>query len=100
MRRLLGPIGLAVAMLAIAGCGDGSRVASGGEAPADAYGRYTASAMVLESPDHGPQLCAWAGLTRRGPPQCGGPDIVGWDWESVTGRRPFHDHQGGAVRRV
>lgn len=44
--------------------------------------RYTASATVLESRDHGPQLCL-GGVATSLPPQCGGPDIVGWDWSLV-----------------
>jgi len=37
---------------------------------------------VLESPQHGPQLCS--GVDLSFPPQCSGPDIVGWDWSTVT----------------
>ena len=44
--------------------------------------RYTVSATVLESPDHGPQLCH--AVAESLPPQCGGPDVVGWDWASVA----------------
>lgn len=43
---------------------------------------YAASTTVLESPDHGPQLCLGGVLTSL-PPQCGGPDVVGWDWDAV-----------------
>lgn len=45
---------------------------------------YTATSTVLESPDHGPQLCL-GGVAESYPPQCGGPDIEGWDWAAVTG---------------
>ena len=44
--------------------------------------RYAAVAMVLESPEHGPQLCL-GGVLESLPPQCGGPDVVGWDWSAV-----------------
>ncbi len=37
----------------------------------------------LGSP-HGPQLCVGPIRTSL-PPQCGGPDIVGWDWNAVPG---------------
>jgi hypothetical protein len=82
---------------AVAGCGTPMAVA---EAPpaassaapaavagernlvADAYaGRYRAAVTVLESPGHGPQLCS--SVAESLPPQCGGPDIVGWDWTAV-----------------
>jgi hypothetical protein len=36
---------------------------------------------VLESPDHGPQLCYV--VAESLPPQCEGPDIGGWDWSKV-----------------
>ncbi|MBO3749813.1 hypothetical protein J5X84_27345 [Streptosporangiaceae bacterium NEAU-GS5] len=51
-----------------------------GRAAQDAT-RYTANATVLQNPQHGPQLCM-AVMTSL-PPQCGGPDIVGWDWSKV-----------------
>ncbi|HEX5615270.1 MAG TPA: hypothetical protein VFZ83_08960, partial [Acidimicrobiia bacterium] len=36
-----------------------------------------------ESPEHGPQVCA--GQDDSYPPQCSGPAIVGWDWDTVDG---------------
>ena len=48
----------------------------------DGYdGRFRTWATVLESPDHGPQLCS--AVAESYPPQCGGPDINGWDWSAV-----------------
>lgn len=44
--------------------------------------RYTATATVLESPDHGPQLCL-GGVNESLPPQCGGLDITNWEWSDV-----------------
>lgn len=41
-------------------------------------------AMVLESPDHGPELCVGVVLLPD-PPRCGGPPIVGWSWDEVEG---------------
>lgn len=64
-----------------------STSAPGGAAPADPPAeeqRYTATAIVLESPAHGPQLCL-GGVAESYPPQCGGPDLVGWDWDQVPG---------------
>ena len=43
---------------------------------------------VLESPEHGPQLCF--AVAESLPPQCGGPDVVGWDWDAV----PHESAQG------
>ena len=44
-------------------------------------GRFRTSATVLESRDHGPQLCYV--VMESYPPQCSGPDIAGWDWSTV-----------------
>jgi hypothetical protein len=40
-------------------------------------------ATVLESPEHGPQLCV--NVDDPYPPQCGGADINGWNWDAVAG---------------
>jgi hypothetical protein len=45
---------------------------------------YAVTTTVLESPDHGPQLCL-GGVAESYPPQCGGPDVVGLDWGEVDG---------------
>jgi hypothetical protein len=42
------------------------------------------AATVLEDRDHGPQLCL-GGVLDSYPPQCGGPDLIGWDWDAVSG---------------
>ncbi|MFI6480065.1 hypothetical protein ACIBH1_19175 [Nonomuraea sp. NPDC050663] len=56
--------------------------ACGAEASAQRPGRYAADAItVLESPAHGPQLCSF--VAESYPPQCSGPDVVGWDWSKV-----------------
>lgn len=44
---------------------------------------WTVSAVVLDS-GGGPQLCVGA-VAESYPPQCGGPRIIGWDWDAVTG---------------
>ncbi len=51
--------------------------------PATVAPEYAANITVLESPDHGPQLCGFV-LTSL-PPQCSGPDVVGWDWADIDG---------------
>lgn len=45
-------------------------------------------AMVLEDKWGGPRACV-GGIAMSYPPQCGGPDIVGWDWSRVK------DYEGG-----
>jgi hypothetical protein len=48
----------------------------------DGYkGRYQTVAFVLEDASHGPQMCGY--ILESYPPQCGGPDLVGWSWAGV-----------------
>ena len=60
--------------------------------------RYTVSATVLESPNHGPQLCH--AVAESLPPQCGGPDVVGWDWSEVDGEESVNGTTWGEYRVV
>ncbi len=72
------PAALLLGGLLLAGC-----AGAAGSAPAPvAAQRYAVSTTVLESPDHGPQLClGW--VAQSLPPQCGGPDVVGFAWADV-----------------
>ena len=99
VRRHLLSAGLALAVIAGA-CGDdggGSGSGSGSGSGADRaevgtdVPTYEGTFTVLESSEHGPQLCS--GVLLSYPPQCGGPDIVGWDWATVEG-----ETTAGAVR--
>lgn len=87
MRRALATTAL---LLALTGCGDdGGEVTAGDDppattAPVEPGQRYTATTTVLESAEHGPQLCL-GGVATSYPPQCGGPDIAGWEWDAVEG---------------
>lgn len=85
------PVVAGVVTLIVAGCAQpGSPVGAPAPSPAvddpdlvdDGYdGRFRTSGAVLESPAHGPQLCFEQQDSY--PPQCSGPDIVGWDWAAV-----------------
>jgi hypothetical protein len=46
--------------------------------------RYEATAIVLESEEHGPMLC-FGVLLQSLPPQCGDVPITNWSWEDVPG---------------
>lgn len=70
-----------VIVLGLAACSDEPTRVSAGDQPLGDQ-RYTASGTVLESQEHGPQLCL-GGVDDSYPPQCGGPDVVGWDWTEV-----------------
>lgn len=91
MRSLSVLVALALALGTA--CGDDDEPLTAAEAPADdeeppvpsgPASLYTATATVLESRDHGPQLCL-GGVRTSYPPQCGGPDLIGWDWDAVDG---------------
>lgn len=69
--------GVFVCAALLAGCAEPS-------VEAEPSQRYTTLAAVLEDGKHGPQLCLGAMATSN-PPQCGGPDIKGWDWTKITG---------------
>jgi hypothetical protein len=83
-----------VALVLLAGACDDSTSSSAGRDPVattsttttmTSVPRYEATATVLEDASHGPQLCLGAILASY-PPQCGGPDIVDWNWRGVEGR--------------
>jgi len=84
MRRIA-ILALLAGVALLAACGDdaGEPVGAGGTEPADADEVYEADLTVLESPDHGPELCYV--VAESLPPQCGGPSVSGWDWAAVEG---------------
>ena len=75
-----------VAGLAWASCGAEDPAAS----PEPAT-EYHGTLSVLQSPDHGPELCTV--MKASLPPQCGGLPVVGWDWDAVDGE----EAQGGTT---
>lgn len=102
-RRLRGVrrLALVIAVVALAACSDGQRVSAGDPTSTTRSpdARYEADATVLESPDHGPQLCL-GGVAESYPPQCGGPDIVGWDWAAVEGEESANGTTWGMFHLV
>jgi hypothetical protein len=82
-RSSLFPAPLLLAPLLLAACAqrpdievDPADVRSGGSQ------RYAVTGTVLESPEHGPQLCHSVATSL--PPQCGGPDVAGWTWDGLA----------------
>ncbi|MGW8951985.1 hypothetical protein [Streptomyces sp. NPDC055709] len=63
---------------------------SASASPSGSAQRYEVWATVLESTSHGPQLCSMVRTSL--PPQCGGPDVVGWKWSAVA-----HESQQGTT---
>lgn len=78
-------------------CGDGASKPASGEGLEPQ--RYVAVTTVLASPDHGPQLCL-GGVATSLPPQCGGPDVVGWDWTEIEGEESVGGTTWGEYRVV
>ena len=97
---------LAVAVTLLSGCGEqpttsgasGTSTPTASEAPSSGgtgsaalteggvdggRERYRTTATVLENETHGPQLCY--SVADSYPPQCTGPDMVGWEWTAVDG---------------
>jgi len=60
---------------------DGAATATAPPAPS-ASGPVAAIATVLQEGDSPPELCL-GGVAESLPPQCGGPEIAGWDWDTV-----------------
>ena len=92
------PAVLASSVLLLSGCAAQPADPSAGGAASSADERYAVSATVLESPDHGPQLCS--SVMESYPPQCGGPDVVGFDWTDVEGVESANGTTWGAYRVV
>lgn len=69
------------ALVLLAACAPVTDEASGSGVVANGP-LYETVATVLEGPDGGPFLCHAVDASL--PPQCGGPEIVGWDWSQVT----------------
>ncbi|MPY99079.1 MAG: hypothetical protein GEU97_13970 [Actinophytocola sp.] len=71
--------------LALSACGQepatNGNASTGGDPAGSDDQRYTATGTVLANEAHGPQLCGVVATSY--PPQCGGLDIVGWDWGAV-----------------
>jgi hypothetical protein len=95
VRRLL----LIAIPLLLAGCAAGVP----GRAPAKPTGareqRYQATATVLASGDHGPELClGW--VADAFPPLCGGLPITNWGWDQVEGEQAASGTTWGTYRLV
>ncbi|MDZ7676294.1 MAG: hypothetical protein U5K30_14650 [Acidimicrobiales bacterium] len=65
----------------IAADGTGSDTSADPASPPGSDTLYQGTFTVLESPDHGPQLCT--SVAQSYPPQCSGPDVDSWDWSTV-----------------
>ena len=89
---------LAIPLLLTAGCGaEADRLGSG--AAREQTQVHEGAGVVLESPEHGPELCL-GGVEESYPPQCGGVPLVGWDWAAVEGEESANGTTWGSYRVV
>jgi hypothetical protein len=95
VRRLL----LVAIPLLLAGCAAG---VPGGHAPANTTGakkqRYQTTATVLQSRDHGPELCL--NVATSLPPLCRGLPITNWRWDQVEGEQAASGTTWGTYQLV
>ncbi len=76
-----------VAIVSVASLGAcATPVAPGGAPPPGvaAIGEVLGQGTVLQISDAAPQFCLGP-VAESSPPQCSGPEIVGWDWDGLQG---------------
>jgi hypothetical protein len=78
------PLLVAAAVFVLTACGSGDTATLRPSEGASTERYEVAAGFVLESPEHGPELCL-DGVADSYPPQCGGVPIVNWDWAAVDG---------------
>lgn len=61
--------------------------------------RYEVTTTVLESPEHGPELCV-GGMADSYPPQCGGVPVEPFSWADVAGEESANGTTWGQARFV
>jgi hypothetical protein len=89
----------AMPLLLLAGCAAGGPGGDGPAQTAAAQGRrYQTTGTVLQSPDHGPELCltGMAGWL----PACRGLPITNWRWDQVEGHQTAHGTTWGTYHLV
>lgn len=69
---------VAVGLVALAACASPDAAGPAGSLTGTLY---ETTATVLEAPGGGPRLCHV--VMGSYPPQCDGPEVLGWDWEAV-----------------
>jgi hypothetical protein len=94
MTRFRSALGVIAVLVTLAGCaatpaGPGEPVLIVTENPA-APGEVRGQGTVLQVGDAAPEFCLGAVLDSY-PPQCSGPELVGWDWTTVDGQEVAGD---------
>ena len=95
-RRGVAAVALVVSVgLGIAGC---ATPATPGGAPPQkfaAHGEVLGQGTVLQIADAPAQFCLGA-VAESYPPQCTGPELIGWDWSTIDGSETSGDVTWGA----
>jgi hypothetical protein len=97
---VLFPLLAAGALLAGCAAGPASPGAdTGGGTPPDgviaAPGKVVGQGTVIQTGDTPPQFCLGP-VMESYPPQCSGPELIGWDWDAVDGEETSGDVTFGA----
>ncbi|MEZ5190725.1 MAG: hypothetical protein R2717_07725 [Schumannella sp.] len=71
--------------------GDPAGIGATIAAPGEVVGQGT----VLQTGDAAPQFCLGP-VAESYPPQCSGPELIGWDWDAVEGHETAGDTTFGA----
>ncbi len=80
------------------GPGDAPTTSQPAQPPADviaAPGEVVGQGTVIQTGDTAPQFCLGA-VMESFPPQCSGPELVGWNWDAVDGEETAGDVTFGA----
>ena len=96
MRRFLPAM---IPLLLLAGCAGAPTAGAPAQTVKAQQNRYQATATVLQSRDHGPELCLGMVLTSF-PPQCGGVPVTNWRWDQVEGEQVASGTTWGLFRLV
>jgi hypothetical protein len=97
---LLAAATASIGLLAACAVGPGDApTPDGGVAPPAAViaapGQVVGQGTVIQTGDTPPQFCLGA-VMESYPPQCSGPELVGWDWDAVDGDEASGDVTFGA----
>ena len=91
--RRFAPAAAGAALLLLAGCasmGPGEQSAVPPAVSPAAPGTVVGQGTVLQIGDDAPQLCLGA-IAESYPPQCTGPEIVGWNWDAIDIKETAND---------
>ncbi|MEQ1736370.1 MAG: hypothetical protein ABL886_08205 [Rhodoglobus sp.] len=78
---------LAAAAVLVTGC---TPAATPGSTPAPLNASVQGQGTVIQMGDSAPEFCL-GGIAESYPPQCSGPELVGWNWDTAEGHETVGD---------